>query len=143
MSEIATTLLVNRAIIGDRDRILLLQRSESDSHNAGLWEFPGGKVDVGEGVEEALIREVLEETGLVIGNVSSVAHVENELITSGKYKGRLYVALFYAARMLDGDLTLSSEHIDARWEKPQLALTRKLTPESRRAIQSLHKLEII
>ena len=62
MSEITTTLLVNRAVIGDGDQILLLQRSEDDAHNAGLWEFPGGKVDAGETIGEGLRREVLEET---------------------------------------------------------------------------------
>lgn len=142
MSEIATTLLVNRAVIGDGDQILLLRRSEDDAHNAGLWEFPGGKVDAGETIGEGLRREVLEETGLVIGDVSPIAHVESELITSGKYKGRLYVALFYAVQRLDGQLKLSSEHIDAHWEDPQRALSRELTPESERAIRSLYGIGI-
>lgn len=138
MSEITTTLLVNRAVIGDGDQILLLRRSEDDAHNPGLWEFPGGKVDAGETIGEGLRREVLEETGLVIGDVSPIAHVESELITSGKYKGRLYVALFYAVQRLDGQLKLSNEHIDADWEDPQRALSRELTLESERAIRSLY-----
>lgn len=143
MSEVATTLLVNRAIISDQNRILLLRRTKDDSYNPGLWEFPGGKVDAGEEIKTALEREVFEETGLTIGNISSIAHVESELITKGKYNGRLYVSLFYAAQRLGGELTLSGEHSDAQWEDPRLASARELTGESKRAIHSLYRLGII
>jgi 8-oxo-dGTP diphosphatase len=85
MSEIANVLLVNRAVITYNDRVLLLQRAANDSHNAGLWEFPGGKVDADEKPEDGLIREVYEETGLTVSAPSSIAHVETELILAGKY----------------------------------------------------------
>lgn len=143
MSEIANILLVNRAIITDNDRILLLQRARDDSYNAGLWEFPGGKIDADEEPEDGLIREVFEETGLIVSVSSSVAHVETELIRSGKYEGRLYVALFYAVQRLGGDLTLSNEHGAAQWEKPTLATSYDLTLASRRALISLHKIGAI
>ncbi len=50
-------------IVDDNSRILIAQRP-SDKHQGGLWEFPGGKVEVGEGVEQALIRELEEELGI-------------------------------------------------------------------------------
>ena len=143
MSEIANVLLVNRAIITDNDRILLLQRSRDDSHNAGLWEFPGGKIDADEEPEDGLVREVFEETGLIVSTSSSIAHIETELIKSGRYKGRLYVALFYAAQRISGDLTLSNEHSVAQWEKPALATSYDLTLASRRALISLRKIGVI
>lgn len=143
MSKAASSLVVNRAIINDRNQILLLQCSESDSCNANLWEFPGGKVGAGEEMMMVLNREVLEETGITIGNISSIAHVESEVVTSGKYTGRLYVALFYTAQRLGGELILSDEHSDASWEDPRRIATRALTLESRRAVQSLHGLKVI
>ena len=143
MSEVANVLLVNRAIISDNNQILLLQRAEDDSHNAKLWEFPGGKVDTGEESTSGLIREVFEETGLAIELSSPVAHVESELITVGKYEGRLYVALFYAAQRLGGDLILSDEHSNAQWVVPELATKYALSRQSRRALVSLDKLGII
>lgn len=91
----------------------------------------------------ALKREVLDETGLTIGNISSIAHVESEVVTSGKYTGRLYVALFYIAQRLGGELILSDMHSDASWEDPRRIATRALTFEGRRAIQSLHGLKMI
>ena len=51
------------ALIDTDGRILLAQRPEGKSL-AGLWEFPGGKVDAGEAPEAALIRELREELGI-------------------------------------------------------------------------------
>jgi mutator protein MutT len=46
--------------------VLTLRRSAECSNNAGRWDLPGGKVEPGETVEQAIVREVAEETGLVI-----------------------------------------------------------------------------
>ncbi|MGC9368538.1 MAG: (deoxy)nucleoside triphosphate pyrophosphohydrolase [Paracoccaceae bacterium] len=51
------------ALIDPDGRVLLAQRPEGKSM-AGLWEFPGGKVEAGESPEEALIRELHEELGI-------------------------------------------------------------------------------
>ena len=121
----------------------MLQRSESDSYNPGLWEFPGGKIDAGEEFADGLAREVKEETGLTISLPSSLAHIESELISKGKYAGRLYVALFYVAQNAGDDLILSNEHIDARWENPQYLSTFTFTPESKLALQAFRSTGII
>lgn len=139
----AEPLIVGRAIIQEGNSILMLQRSETDTHNPGLWEFPGGKIDANEELVDGLIREVKEETGLTISSPSSLAHVGSELISEGKYAGRLYVALFYVAQIADGDLIISDEHIDARWESPQYANTFAFTLESRLALQAFNNIGII
>jgi 8-oxo-dGTP diphosphatase len=50
-------------LIDDRGRVLLMQRLPG-KHLAGLWEFPGGKIEAGETIGEALIRELNEELGI-------------------------------------------------------------------------------
>ncbi len=58
------TVLVSAVALIDRDgRVLLAQRPEGKSM-AGLWEFPGGKIEDGETPEVALIRELEEELGI-------------------------------------------------------------------------------
>ncbi len=56
-------LVVACALIDADDRILLAQRPEGKAM-AGLWEFPGGKIEPGENPEAALIRELKEELGV-------------------------------------------------------------------------------
>ncbi len=56
-------LVVACALLDPDNRVLIAQRPEGKSL-AGLWEFPGGKVDAGEAPEAALIRELREELGI-------------------------------------------------------------------------------
>ena len=64
MRRLVKILLVAAVALIDRDgRVLLAQRPEG-KQLAGLWEFPGGKVDPGETPEAALIRELKEELGV-------------------------------------------------------------------------------
>ncbi|MFJ1460901.1 NUDIX domain-containing protein [Nocardia sp. N2S4-5] len=55
--------LVVGAVVQHGGKILLLQRP-ADDFMGGIWELPSGKVDPGEAIDQALIREVKEETGL-------------------------------------------------------------------------------
>lgn len=57
-------LLVVAAALIDGDGRLLVQQRPADKTMAGLWEFPGGKVETGETPEAALIRELREELGI-------------------------------------------------------------------------------
>ena len=65
--EPAPTLLtvVALALIDPAGRVLLQRRPQNKAHG-GLWEFPGGKVEQGEGPAEALVREIAEELGIAI-----------------------------------------------------------------------------
>ena len=53
-------------ILDAAGNVLLIRRSAASRHNAGAWEFPGGKNDPGEELQDTILREVAEETSLTI-----------------------------------------------------------------------------
>src|ERR1700743_1467158 len=65
MADFKLTLVVACALVDADKRVLLTQRPEGKSM-AGLWEFPGGKIEPGELPEQALAREVREELAIEI-----------------------------------------------------------------------------
>jgi 8-oxo-dGTP diphosphatase len=54
------------AIVEQDGYVLLLKRSSQARHNKGLWDLPGGEYEPGETLEQTVIREVREETGLIV-----------------------------------------------------------------------------
>src|SRR5881394_3384990 len=65
MADIKLTLVVACALVDADKRVLLAQRPPGKTL-AGLWEFPGGKVEPGERPEQTLIRELGEELGIAV-----------------------------------------------------------------------------
>ena len=64
VSEGLPTVLVSAVALIDRDGRVLLAQRPAGKRMAGLWEFPGGKIETGETPEAALIRELGEELGI-------------------------------------------------------------------------------
>jgi 8-oxo-dGTP diphosphatase len=64
-------------ILDSTNRILITRRGD-DAHQGGLWEFPGGKVESGETVQDALQRELREELGISIGVASPLLEVHHD-----------------------------------------------------------------
>ena len=64
MANIKTYLPVVAAAIGPQEGRWLMHRRPEDKAHGGLWEFPGGKIEAGEGARAALVREIAEECGL-------------------------------------------------------------------------------
>ncbi|WP_282099816.1 (deoxy)nucleoside triphosphate pyrophosphohydrolase [Qipengyuania mesophila] len=66
MEKFPTWICVVALALADGEGRWLMHRRPPGKHHAGLWEFPGGKVDAGETPREALIREIREELGLAL-----------------------------------------------------------------------------
>ena len=99
--------MVSKVIIINRNRILLLKRAEKyiTGKAPWTWDLPGGHREAGESMRETGRREVLEETGLEVGDFSFVGKESN--------KGKL--TYFYKVKPSDGRIKLSSEHVEYRW----------------------------
>jgi 8-oxo-dGTP diphosphatase len=85
-------------------RMLLLQRP------TGTWEPPAGRLGSGEGFEEGAVRELYEETGLLITPQRILATWVGRAPS-----GRLLAAVTYAGRTSGGEVRLSDEHLGYRW----------------------------
>ena len=113
--------VAGKAIVRDGERILLLQRAATSKHDPGLWELPGGKMDYGEQLPEALAREVTEETGLTVT-------VGRPILTWHFTKEPVWVTgVTFVCDLLGGEITLSREHDDAACLMPDEALTYPLS----------------
>ena len=65
------------AIVNQNGEVFICKR-HADSHQGGLWEFPGGKVEAGETVQQALVRELHEETGIQITESRPLIRVHHD-----------------------------------------------------------------
>jgi ADP-ribose pyrophosphatase YjhB (NUDIX family) len=88
----------------------------------GLFTLPGGVVEAGEALTQALVREVREETGLIIEPVAMAGFRESILRDAQDRVERHFVILSFAARWIAGEPVLNEELSEAHWLAPgQLA----------------------
>ena len=121
-----------RAMVEDQTgRFLFLRRSPASGRDPGRWEPPGGKVVPGEVLEEVLLREVWEETGLAASLGGLLA------VTQFSLPAVHVVSLCWMARVTDGSLALSEEHSDGAWVTPDGIDGLDVCPALRPLIRSL------
>ena len=101
------------AVVLDGDRVLLIKRGHAPLK--GQWSLPGGSVEVGETLEQAIAREVLEETGLTV-DVGPMVEVLDRI--SRDIDGRVehhFVLVDFVCRPSGGVLRSASDAEDAAW----------------------------
>ena len=105
------TQVVGAALVDDRQRVLVAQRGSGSL--AGLWEFPGGKVERGEADLSALVRECREELGVVIAPESFLGEVPLDGVVAGGLPGASTLRVWWG-RITAGEL-VAHEHTELRW----------------------------
>ncbi|MEP7029533.1 MAG: (deoxy)nucleoside triphosphate pyrophosphohydrolase [Pseudolabrys sp.] len=109
----AKLILVAACALVDADgRVLLAQRPQGKTM-AGLWEFPGGKIEAGERPEETLIRELKEELGIIV----SEACLAPLTFASHRYPDFQLLMPLYVCRRWEGIVT-AKERQGLAWVKP-------------------------
>jgi len=109
---VKTVLVVAVALIDSDGRVLIAQRPEG-KQLAGLWEFPGGKVEPGERPEAALIRELKEELGIDVTEACLAPFV----FTSHGYDSFHLLMPLYLCRRWSG-VVQAREHSALTWVRP-------------------------
>ena len=128
-------LLVAAAALVDADGRVLVTRRLEGKTMAGLWEFPGGKVEGVEVPEAALIRELKEELGIDT-SASCLAPVN---FASHTYDGFHVVMLLYVCRRWQG-IAVGQEGQALKWVRPRDLRDHPMPPADRPLIPALIEL---
>jgi len=113
-------------------RVLLIKRGRPPAQ--GAWSLPGGAQELGETAEAAARRELLEETGLMTGELTLIAHVDSihrDARGSVQYH---YTILDFAADYSGGEARPGGDVTDVAWVHPDEFDSYSLWPEARRVI---------
>lgn len=113
------------AIVVKAGKVLLVRRATDPSRN--LWSLPGGAVGLGEGLKEAVAREVKEECDIDV-EVGEVVEVLDRIYTDRQGRVRYhYVIIEFLASWRRGRLKAASDISEARWVHPGAIGTLPLT----------------
>ncbi len=107
-------LLVAACALVDIDGRVLIAKRPAGKSMAGLWEFPGGKIEIGETPEECLIRELAEELGLSVVTACLTPFV----FASHAYEDFHLLLMLYLCRRWDG-VARAREHEALAWVRPE------------------------
>ncbi|MGA9226055.1 MAG: NUDIX domain-containing protein [Mesobacillus sp.] len=115
--------VVVKGVILLEGRVLIVKRAADDEVGNNTWETVGGKMELGEDIEAALIREINEEIGITV-TVDKILYAT----TFKTDPTRQIILLAYLCHSESHDIKLSAEHSDFKWAtKEQLELL--LPPE--------------
>ena len=109
MSDKAWGIAAYALLQNSEGKCLFLRRSPDSTTNPGRWEPPGGKLDPGERLDEALRREVFEEAGLQIAVRRLLGAIEYEV------PAVKVACLIMEGALVTEDVELSSEHDSYQW----------------------------
>lgn len=121
------------AVLFSGNRVLLILRLNEPSK--GRWSLPGGVVELGETVEDALAREVLEETG-ILARPEKLLTVFDSIVKDDEGRVRYhYVLSEYLCTLLGGELHAYSDVGQVRWVPVEELDSLEMSPGTRRFIK--------
>jgi len=113
------------ALIFNRDKILLIERGKEPMK--GQWSLPGGALETGETLEQGIIREVREETGLEVKPLKVLEIFERITRDAHGVPEYHYVLIDYICRITGGSLRAADDASRVAWVPRRLLSTYRLT----------------
>jgi 8-oxo-dGTP diphosphatase len=129
---------VAAAIWNAEREVLLIRRTKQP--RLGQWSLPGGKIEFGEPLAEALKREIREETGLEIEIVGLIDVAETINDASAGAAGAHFILIDYAARVVSGVAVAGSDAADATWVPAASLSDYPMWDEMRRIIEKSERM---
>ncbi len=122
-------IIVSAVTLVDHDGRVLISKRPAGKHMSGFWEFPGGKLEIGETPEECLIREIKEEIDINLSNFcfSPLTFSLNE------YDEFNILLLLYVCREWEG-IILGKEKQELKWVFPKDLYNKNLLPADKELI---------
>ncbi len=123
---------VKALIKNDKQQYLFLRRAElMQTETEPYWDIPGGRIDPTERLEQALDREIREETQLTLSGVPKLIAAQDIIVPT---KDLHVVRLTYIA-IADGDIVISGEHGEYYWMTQAEAIASHLDPYIREVFE--------
>ena len=121
------------AIVFKNNKVLLVRRAQPPSQD--LWAIPGGRVEIGETLQEAAEREILEETGIIIQALEPVYTfdlIERDKSSRTRFH---YVIVDLTADYVEGDIRAGDDAAEVRWVSCDEIATLKVSPKTLRLLK--------
>ncbi|MCX6774357.1 MAG: NUDIX domain-containing protein [Candidatus Micrarchaeota archaeon] len=133
MKNMESRIAVKSFIVNNRQELLLLKRSDDDPHAPGVWEVPGGRLDIGENPFEGLKREIREEANvdIEIMNPLRIHHFTRDDMQK-------ITMITFLCKPLSADVSISKEHTDFSWKHLENA-EREIVPSFMEDVKIIRK----
>lgn len=133
MKDIVQKVTTAGAVIRN-GKILIVKRSDDDDAFPGLWEFPSGKKEPMEWVEDSVVREVREETGLKVKVINIIFTFNFTMEKPDKVVDATQLVFLVEAEE-DSEVNLSEEHSEFKWIGPDEVDNYNISNETKTAIK--------
>lgn len=119
-------------ILDDTGKLLAIRRSNTAPTGPLHWDLPGGDLDFGEDPIHGIVREIVEETGLVVYNP-----VVFDVAARVSADGDFWVTPAYKVHYTSGEVRLSYEHDEFKWVTPEEFLGLESSEKLQRFVKKL------
>jgi nucleoside triphosphatase len=123
------------ALIFNKDGKIFLMKSHKWQNR---YVVPGGHIELGETMEQALRREIMEETGMEIYDIRFI-NVQEHVYAEGFWKKKHFIFIDFACKTDSTEVTLNSEAQEYVWVQPKDALKLPVEPYTRKTIEEYMK----